>query len=61
MCQNFDDYEIDFFVNMWFRFFAFCICEGTGSDGDAESGRNVICQCDFGVEETDTIGFLLQL
>ena len=39
-------------------FFAFCICEGTGSDGDAESGRNVICQCDFGVEETDTIGFL---
>jgi len=59
MCQNFDDYEIDFFDDVCVCFFPIGGSEGAGSDGNAESGRNAFYQGYFRAEASDATGFLL--
>ena len=58
--ENFNGYEIDFAVDVRFRFFAFGVCAGTGPDGDAERGADVFHRGDCRVEAADATGVLLQ-
>ena len=59
MRQNFDDYEIDFFDDVCLCFFPVGKGAGTGSDGDAESGRGAFYQGYFRTKTSDATGLFL--